>query len=138
MKIKKKLVRVGKTVPSRTVNQAAVEAINLADDCRSATLNSFRIVQLDEMIVSKTTFPKFDWALKLQNTTTEWHQMNNQAIAVIAAISRERGVKLVMTFKKSVNIMKYKIFLENLRSVNLFDDILLIQDNLSVHKSLEA
>ena len=69
MKIKKKLVRVGKTVPSRTVNLAAVEAINLADDCRSATLNSFRIVQLDEMIVSKTCFPKFDWALKLKNTT---------------------------------------------------------------------
>ena len=65
MKIKKKLVCVGKTVPSRTANQAAVEAINLADDSRSAILNSFRILHLDEMMVTKTTFPKFDWSLKL-------------------------------------------------------------------------
>ena len=65
MKIKKKLMRVGKSVPSRTANQAAVEAINLADDCRSAILSSFKILHLDEMIVSKTTFPKFDWSLKL-------------------------------------------------------------------------
>ena len=43
-----------------------------------------------------------------------------------------------MTFKKSVNIPKYKIFLENLRSAYPFDDILLVQDNLSAHRSIEA
>ena len=52
--------------------------------------------------------------------------MNMQAIAIIAAVSREKGIELAMTFPKSVNVSKYKIFLENLRIANPFDDILLV------------
>ena len=33
--------------------------------------------------------------------------------------------------------MKFKIFLENLRSKYPFDDIMLIMDNLAVHRSRE-
>ena len=38
----------------------------------------------------------------------------------------------------SVNFQKYIIFLVNLRSTYSFDDILLVQDNLSAHRSIEA
>ena len=72
-KIKKKMIRVGKDIPSRSVNRAVEEAINLAEDCRSAVLNGFRIVQLDECMCTKKTWPKTDWSFKRQNTTTEWH-----------------------------------------------------------------
>ena len=114
------MIRVGKDIPSRSVNRAVEEAINLAEDCRSAVLNGFRIVQLDECMCTKKTWPKTDWSFKRQNTTTEWHQMNMQAIAIIAAVSREKGIELAMTFPKSVNVSKYKIFLENLCIANTF------------------
>ena len=40
-----------------------------------------------------------------------------------------------MVFKKSVDTGKFKVFLENLRSKYWSDDIILVMDNLSVHKS---
>ena len=40
-----------------------------------------------------------------------------------------------MTFKESVNIPKYKVFIEELRSRYFLDDICLYFDNLSVHRS---
>ena len=40
-----------------------------------------------------------------------------------------------MTFKDSVNIPKYKVFVEELRARYFLDDICLYFDNLSVHRS---
>ena len=54
---------------------------------------------------------------------------------MIAAISAEMGVDLVMIFKKSINITKFKIFIEELRSKYVFEDICIYMDNLSVHRS---
>ena len=54
---------------------------------------------------------------------------------MIAAISRERGVELVMTFNYSINTIRFKIFLEELRRRNLFSNIFIMMDNLAVHRS---
>ena len=54
---------------------------------------------------------------------------------MLAAISNERGVESVMISTRSINCVKFKIFLDTLRGQNPFDQILLIMDNLSVHKN---
>ena len=54
---------------------------------------------------------------------------------MLAAISTEKGVEGVTIFTKSVNTGKFKVFLEELRAQNPFDQILLVMDNLSVHKN---
>ena len=54
---------------------------------------------------------------------------------MLAGVSAEYGVDLVMTFKKSVNITKFKIYIEELRRKYFFDDLCLYFDNLSVHRS---
>ena len=59
-------------------------------------------------------------------------------MAVVAAVSRERGVETAMTFKRSVNVPKFKVFLEELRRQHPFDDMLLVLDNLRVHRSPEV
>ena len=64
--------------------------------------------------------------------------MNTGSIAVLAAISRERGIECVMQFPKVVNIMRFKMFLENLRSSQPFDNIILCMDNLAIHKNREV
>ena len=38
-------------------------------------------------------------------------------------------------YKNSITKKKFKIFLDNLRSKFPFDDIILVMDNLSLHKS---
>ena len=53
----------------------------------------------------------------------------------MAGVSEQIGTDLVMLFKKSVNIEKFKVWLDELRSRYFFDDICLYIDNLSVHRS---
>ena len=61
-----------------------------------------------------------------------------KAIAVLAGVSQERGVDLMMQFEKSVNIEKFKVWLDELRARHFYDDICLVMDNLSVHHSHAA
>ena len=57
---------------------------------------------------------------------------------MIGDVSREKGVELVMCFPKSINVKKYKIFLEELRNRYPFDNILIMQDNLAVHRNWQS
>ena len=57
---------------------------------------------------------------------------------MIGGISKEIGADLLMTFKNSITIKKFKIYLEELRRRYYFDDICIYMDNLSVHRSLEV
>ena len=54
---------------------------------------------------------------------------------MIAAISREKGIEAVMCFPKSINVPKYKVFLEEIRRRNPYDNIIIMQDNLGVHRN---
>ena len=56
-------------------------------------------------------------------------------IATIAGVSQERGVDIVMSFKYSVNKEKFKVFLDELRAKYFYEDICILMDNLSVHRS---
>ena len=49
-------------------------------------------------------------------------ELNNQTIALVGAVSKEIGVDLAMTFNNSVNIEKFKVFIEELRARYFFDD----------------
>ena len=78
---------------------------------------------------------KHAWTLPRTNIILDISDVYIKAHAVLVAISRERGVDLVEVFEKSINKQKFKIFLETLRSKYPFDDILIMMDNLSLHKS---
>ena len=51
--------------------------------------------------------------------------MHADALAVLLAISRERGVEHIRVYPKSVNKKKFLEFLEELRGKNFFADIML-------------
>ena len=89
-------------------------------------------------MLTKTNLPTTYWSALIENIQIDYTQVNREAIAVLAAVSREFAVDLVMTFNRSVNVMKFKIFLEELRNRFPFDNILIMMDNLSVHRSLEV
>lgn len=56
---------------------------------------------------------------------------------MLAGVSKEYGIDLAMTFNNSVDIPKFKVYLEELRARYFFDDICIYMDNLSVHRSNE-
>ena len=57
---------------------------------------------------------------------------------MLAGVSEQIGTDLVMLFDKSVNIEKFKFYLNELRSKYFFDDICIYMDNLKVHTSNEV
>ena len=85
-------------------------------------------------MVTKKTVPSHSWSKQKQNISLDYQHMDTNAIAVIGAVSREKGLELVMTWPKSITKIRFKIFLEELRRINQFDDIILVADNLSFHK----
>ena len=52
---------------------------------------------------------------------------------MLAGISKEKGMELVMQFDKSVNTDKFIEYLQRIRFLNPFDRIALFMDRLSVH-----
>ena len=70
--------------------------------------------------------------------TLDLSKADTKAIAVLAAVSREKGLDHISLFPKSVNKIKFKMFLQDLRDKYPFEDIHLVMDNLSVHKSKES
>ena len=90
---------------------------------------------LDECMCTKTTMPTHVWTLPHTNESLDKSNTNMRPIAIVLAISREKGLELIQTYPRSINAMKFKSFLEELRARNPFDDILLVMDNLSLHKS---
>ena len=129
------MIRRVKIIPPRSHRAAIDEVMDLQADMRSAVLQGFRIVQYDETMVTRTTIPKLDWSHKFQNSEVDYSQLNRDPIAIVAAVSRERGLELAMQFPKSVNVTKFKVFLDELRRINPYDNILLIGDQLSVHRN---
>ena len=61
--------------------------------------------------------------------------LNRETIAVLAGVSLEYGIDLVRTFPNSVDIGKFKTYLEELRSIYFFEDLCIFMDNLAVHRS---
>ena len=91
-----------------------------------AVERNIRIVQLDECYVTKNTVPKRAWSPKLNNILLDYKEVQNEVQAVIAAVSRERGLDHVEVFRHSVTKRNFKVFLEGLRQKYLYDDILIM------------
>ena len=59
-------------------------------------------------------------------------------IAVIAAISADKGVDLIMMFDKAVSRFEFIDFLRKLRSQNVDTPLNMFLDNLTAHKTNEV
>ena len=77
----------------------AISAAELSTDVKLALERNVRIVQLDEFVVTKKTWPTHAWTLPKQNVMLDQSKAYTKTYAVILAISRERGVELVDVYK---------------------------------------
>ena len=133
--IKKKLIRMTKITDRAARERIVLQAAELAQDVRMAHERGFRIIQLDECCVTKSTIPKSTWSSKNNNHLLDFKQLRNEVKAILAAVSREYGLDYLDIYRHSITKVKFKLFLEGLRRKFPFDDIILVMDNLSLHKS---
>ena len=89
-------------------------------------------------MVTKSTIAMNEWSHTNHTYKIDMKHYGKEAVAVIAGISKECGVDLVSTYNRSINIPKFKQFLQNLRDKFFFEDICIYMDNLSVHRSREV
>ena len=104
-------------------------------DITKARHDGYRIVYIDETVFTRKTFSDKEWCLPQQNVTIDQDQLNETTLALLSGISREKGQEHFKIFEKSVNIPKFKQYLEELREKNPGEKIALFMDNLSVHIS---
>ena len=86
-------------------------------------------------MVTKRTWPKHVWTLPKENMIIDQAEAYTETYAIILAISREKGIELVDIHRKSITKRKFMGFLDRLRQLTFFEDVMLMMDNLSFHKS---
>ena len=58
-----------------------------------------RVVYVDECVFTKASIPTLDYAAKYSNQTVDEKDFYSRYLAVVAAISADRGVDAIMIFK---------------------------------------
>jgi len=61
-----------------------------------------RILFVDELVFTKSTIPRVDYASKGNNITVDERDFYHRYIACVAAISADRGIDAIMTFDTAV------------------------------------
>jgi hypothetical protein len=77
-KIRKKKVKHTKRPNRKTRRRIAIKASELRLKYDDLTRKGFRIVQLDEMMVTKRTFPTHAWSLPGHNMELDLSQINTE------------------------------------------------------------
>ena len=72
-----------------------LQAHDLSQDVSLALETGFRIVYVDECLVSKSTIPKVEWSRLKENAKIDLSSFDTAPIAIIGAVSREFGVDLI-------------------------------------------
>ena len=86
-------------------------------------------------MVTKNTLPTHVWSLPKSNIYIDNKEAYIEPVAIILAVSRENGIDHIETHKKSITAIKFRMFLENLRSKYPLDNIILVMDHLGLHLS---
>ena len=93
------------------------------------------MIYLDEVMFTLRSVNTREFSNKYQNIAVDISSINIKTTAVIAAITYEHGVLLHGCFDRSVNIDKFKFFIDELRKKLGNRKAVIFMDNLSVHRA---
>ena len=65
-------------------------------------------------MITKKSLPTLSWEKPYENVLIDYSHYDTKAYAIIGAISRERGIEHLMIYNKSLNVDRFKVFLEEL------------------------
>ena len=136
--VRKKDIKVTKVTNSRQRRRIRRQAKECWAQVQSCASRGFRILCLDEMMVTKSTIQRREWSSKGNRFEVDHAKFSETAVAALASVSAEMGLEHLMMFDRSVNKKKFWLYLQELRDKWPFDDICLYMDNLGVHVSKET
>jgi transposase len=110
-----------------------LEAIEARANLLSLIDQGFLIIYLDEFMTTKQTIPTHEWTPKNKVYQIDYKLYHTKTIASEAAISLESGPELIMNFDKSVDAVKFILFLRALRKLHPGRKLALFFDQLKVH-----
>ena len=93
------------------------------------------MIYLDEVMFTVRSVNTREFSNKNQNIAVDISSINIKTTAVIAAITYEHGVLLHGCFDRSVNIDKFKFYIDELRNKLGNRRAVIFMDNLSVHRA---
>ena len=64
--------------------------------------------------------------------------LNEPTLALLAGISKDKGLEHYQIFQRSVNVVKFKEYLAGVRAANPDKKICLFMDNLGAHTSKKS
>ena len=71
----------------------------------------YRFIYLDETMFSRKTMTNIEWAKLKENVIVDTARLEEPTLALLSAISYDKGQEHFMVFPKSVNITKFKQWL---------------------------
>ena len=95
-RIRKKKIRITKINDENRERRIMRELEYMATQLREMVARGFRIVYLDETMVTTKTIPTHEWSCARQPMLVDQRHYGRAAIAVLAGISMEKGVDLMM------------------------------------------
>ena len=119
----------------KRIRQTASEAKAQLEHYRGL---GFRIIYIDETMVTKSTIGTHEWSRANTNFEMDMKYYAKETVAVLAGISKEFGLDHLAMYPSSVNIPKFKLWLQDLRDKYFFADLVVYCDNLSVHRSKQV
>ena len=102
-KIRRKKIKVTKLIDDKLRRRIKKLTAQSAEKLSEMISRGSRIVYVDETMVTKSTMPTHEWSGISHRFEVDYNQFNQTAIAVLAGVSQERGVDLMMSFDNSVN-----------------------------------
>ena len=89
---------------------------------------NYRMVYLDETCFTRKTMVDTEWFKLKENMFVDSARLEEPTLALLSAVSREKSQEHFRVFQRSVNIVKFKEYLSELRAVNGDDKICLFMD----------
>ena len=73
--------------------------------------DGYRVIYIDEICFTRSTVPKTEYSAKGKNMAADLVHLKEPTLAVLSAISKEKGQEHFMIFDDSVNVTKFKKYL---------------------------
>ena len=105
--IRKKRFRWYKVDPNYQTESNRIDLARMKRQLTMAKNDGFRIVFLDETMFTRKTVREIEWTLPVENFRIDEARLNEPTLALLASISKERGLEHFRIFPKSVDIPKF-------------------------------
>ena len=126
--IKKKRYRWYKVDKNATEESRRHDLARMKRQLTMAKNDGFRVVYLDETMFTRKTVADLEWTLPKENVLVHDAKLNEPTLALLSAISKEKGQEHFRIFEKSVDIEKFKEWLQGLREHSGNDKVCLFMD----------